>query len=56
MMHKLMAAIFAVLAIGGVLFAVTAQAGNCDHSWQTAADGSSCGDRSADSRPGGQPN
>jgi hypothetical protein len=32
----------------------SAYAGNCDHSWQTASDGSSCGDRSADSRPGGR--
>jgi hypothetical protein len=28
-------------------------AGNCDHSWQTAADGSRCGLRSRDSRSGG---
>lgn len=31
-----------------------AQAGNCDHSWQTAKDGSSCGERAADRRPGGR--
>jgi hypothetical protein len=30
-----------------------AYAGNCEHSWQTAADGSRCGDRAADVRPGG---
>ena len=29
-------------------------AGSCDHSWQSAKDGSSCGDRAADRRPGGQ--
>ncbi len=37
-----------------VLAAQAALAGNCDHSWQTASDGSNCGDRSADSRPGGK--
>ena len=31
-----------------------ANAGNCDHSWQIASDGSSCGDRAADIRPGGK--
>jgi hypothetical protein len=39
------------LAIAAPTVAV---AGNCDHSWQTASDGSRCGDRSADSRPGGK--
>jgi hypothetical protein len=29
-------------------------AGSCDNSWQTAKDGSSCGDRAADRRPGGR--
>ena len=29
-------------------------AGNCDNSWQSAKDGSSCGDRAADRRPGGR--
>jgi hypothetical protein len=33
---------------------VPAYAGNCDHSWQTAADGSRCGGRAADQRPGGE--
>jgi len=28
-------------------------AGPCDHSWQTASDGSRCGDRAADRREGG---
>ena len=27
--------------------------GNCQYDWQTAADGSRCGGRSAESRPGG---
>ncbi len=29
-------------------------AGSCDYSWQSAKDGSSCGDRAADRRPGGR--
>ena len=29
-------------------------AGSCDHSWQSAKDGSSCGDRAADRREGGR--
>lgn len=39
-----------MLIIGG---SIPSYAGNCQHSWETASDGSSCGDRSADSRPGG---
>jgi hypothetical protein len=27
----------------------------CDHSWDTASDGSRCGGRAADERPGGRP-
>ncbi|WP_406946879.1 transmembrane anchored protein [Klebsiella variicola] len=34
--------------------ATQAFAGNCQHPDDTAADGSRCGGRSADSRPGGQ--
>lgn len=34
-------------------FVATASAGNCDHSWQQAKDGSSCGGRAADQRDGG---
>jgi hypothetical protein len=33
----------------------SANAGNCDHSWQSASDGSNCGARAADQRPGGRP-
>lgn len=29
-------------------------AGSCDYSWQSAKDGSSCGDRAADRREGGR--
>jgi hypothetical protein len=40
------------------LFALAASqaavAGNCDYSWQTASDGSACGGRSAQDRPGGK--
>ena len=37
-----------------VVFSSTTFAGSCDHSWQTAKDGSSCGKRAADKRPGGK--
>ena len=43
---------FIAVALLG-LFASMAQAGNCDHAGDTAKDGSRCGGRSADSRPGG---
>ena len=56
-------AVLAAVAIGGAAVAYCANhncgggggyyPGNCRYSWQTAADGSSCGDRSAASRPGG---
>lgn len=32
----------------------SAFAGSCDHSWQTASDGSACGGRAADQKPGGK--
>lgn len=34
--------------------ATASYAGPCDHSWQTASDGSRCGGRAADMRPGGR--
>jgi hypothetical protein len=43
-----------MLSIFIALAAAPAMAGNCDYSWQVAADGSSCGDRAADVRPGGR--
>lgn len=62
-------AILAAVAIGGAAVAYCANhncgggggyynppaayPGNCRYAWQTAADGSRCGDRSAASRPGG---
>lgn len=45
------AATFAAIAYNSL-----AIAGNCTHSYDTASDGSSCGGRSADSKPGGAPN
>lgn len=41
-----------LIVLGFAAFA--ANAGRCDHSWQTAKDGSSCGGRAADMRPGGR--
>lgn len=46
-MKKLL--LLTLLFISGSVFA-----GSCDHSWQTAKDGSSCGDRAADKREGGR--
>lgn len=46
MKKTLLAAVLAALSM-------SAMAGNCDHSYQSASDGSNCGGRSADSRPGG---
>jgi len=45
---------FAIAFLTLVLLAAPAWAGPCDHSWQTASDGSNCGDRAADERPGGR--
>lgn len=36
------------------MIATSVLAGPCDHSWQTASDGSRCGARAADMRPGGR--
>jgi hypothetical protein len=42
-------------AVSGVLLiSAPALAGNCDHSWQHASDGSLCGGRADDQKPGGQ--
>ena len=43
--------IFALLV---AIPAGSAFAGSCDNSWQSAKDGSSCGDRAADRRDGGR--
>ena len=42
-----------ILVISTITFG-TAIAGPCDHAWQTAKDGSSCGGRAADQRAGGR--
>ena len=36
-----------------MLSATASYAGSCNHSWQQASDGSRCGGRAADQRPGG---
>ena len=41
------------LAIAVPVIPTAANAGPCDHSWQRAKDGSSCGNRAADKREGG---
>lgn len=43
-----------VVAMLSVSVPAMAVAGPCDHSWQTAKDGSQCGDRAADQREGGR--
>ncbi|MEN0615483.1 transmembrane anchored protein [Klebsiella indica] len=50
-MKKILGILFVLLSLGSI---TQAYAGNCQHSWDTASDGSRCGDRSADSRPGGK--
>jgi hypothetical protein len=42
------------LLFATVLPAIPALAGPCDHSSDRASDGSRCGGRSSDSRPGGK--
>lgn len=42
------------LLILGSTLSTTSFSGTCDHSWQSAKDGSSCGGRAADKRPGGR--
>lgn len=49
-MKKVFAVLLVLLSLGT---ATQAFAGNCQHDNDTAADGSRCGGRSADSRPGG---
>ncbi|MGM8435691.1 transmembrane anchored protein [Enterobacter hormaechei] len=50
-MKKIFAVLLVLLSLGA---ATQAYAGNCQHSDDTASDGSRCGGRSADSRPGGK--
>jgi hypothetical protein len=42
------------IAAASIAVSSAAIAGPCDYSWQTASDGSSCGGRAADRRPGGR--
>ena len=49
-MKKAFAALFVLLSL---VASTQAFAGRCQHDSDTAADGSRCGGRSADSRPGG---
>jgi hypothetical protein len=51
-MKKIAMILLATFALG--TFSSFANAGRCDHSWQYAKDGSVCGDRAADRRPGGR--
>jgi hypothetical protein len=46
-------ALIAAFVLATVGFSPVAFAGNCDHSWERAADGSRCGGRAADQRDGG---
>jgi hypothetical protein len=38
---------------GGGDYSQSQYPGNCQHTWQYASDGSICGNRAADARPGG---
>lgn len=49
-MKKALLVLFTAIS---VLVSMPSFAGNCQHDNDTAADGSRCGGRSADSRPGG---
>lgn len=49
-MKKALAVLFVLMSLGAT---TQAYAGNCQHDSDTASDGSRCGGRSADSRPGG---
>ncbi len=48
-MKKLVLLLMTVLSIG----VSTASYAGCQHDWDRASDGSRCGGRSSDSRPGG---
>ena len=43
-----------VLAFALMTISSGTSAGNCDYPWQTAKDGSRCGNRAASVRPGGK--
>jgi hypothetical protein len=46
--------ILSLTILSTLALAMPVQAGNCDHSWESASDGSRCGDRAADVRKGGK--
>jgi hypothetical protein len=46
--------IMAALATTFLLMSLPTFSQSCDKSWQTAKDGSRCGDRAADRKPGGR--
>lgn len=50
-MKKTIGTLMLLLSLG---FSIEVFAGNCQHDDDTAKDGSRCGGRSADSRPGGR--
>lgn len=50
-MKKVFTVLLVLLSLGSI---TQAYAGSCQHDSDTAADGSRCGGRSADSRPGGK--
>lgn len=50
-MNKTMLAMVIGIMLGGYFSISISYAGNCDHSWQQAKDGSSCGGRAAGSTP-----
>jgi hypothetical protein len=46
--------VYVALLLAALLPSLPAFAGPCDHASDRAADGSRCGGRSSDSRPGGR--
>ncbi len=53
-MFKKFISLILMLSLSGPALAGSALAGSCDYSWQRAKDGSLCGKRAADQRPGGR--
>lgn len=51
---KTILAVMLTFTIGAVVLPSVAAAGPCDHSYQSAKDGSNCGERAADQRQGGR--
>ncbi len=53
-MKKAFAVLLVLLSIGSVSQVFAAGSGQCQSNGDTAKDGSMCGNRSADARPGGK--